>query len=154
MKTGISSKNRRPCGSWWIAWFFLYFLRFGYRPSKLFLLAQHAFSGATNTEHTYSDDVIKHWLKTFIRRFFAQQFKRSCLPDGPKVEVSVPVLAGTGGEYHRTPSAIWFERMWRLVRTNIQRNSSLYILQIVAYSVNTSKNKPMIVVQIFKRYFF
>ena len=61
--------------------FFLYhFLRFGFRPSKLFMLARHAFS-----VETYDDDVIKHWLRTFIRRFFQQQFKRSCLPDGPKV---------------------------------------------------------------------
>ncbi len=42
-------------------------------------MARHAFTG------TYDDDVIRHWLKIFIRRFFNQQFKRSCLPDGPKV---------------------------------------------------------------------
>lgn len=82
----IKQKTEDLVGPYELHDFFLYyFLRFGYRPSKLFLLAQHAFSGATNTEHTYSDDAIKHWLKTFIRRFFAQQFKRSCLPDGPKV---------------------------------------------------------------------
>lgn len=60
--------------------FLYYFLRFGFRPAKLFMLARHAFDVAT-----YDDDVIKHWLRTFIRRFFQQQFKRSCLPDGPKV---------------------------------------------------------------------
>ena len=70
---GKGQKNMRD--------FFLYhFLRFGFRPSKLFMLARHAFS-----VETYDDDVIKHWLRTFIRRFFQQQFKRSCLPDGPKV---------------------------------------------------------------------
>jgi NAD+ synthase (glutamine-hydrolysing) len=56
-----------------------YFLRFGFRPLKLYVLAQKAFAGK------FSDDVIKNWLQTFLRRFFNQQFKRSCLPDGPKV---------------------------------------------------------------------
>ena len=60
--------------------FFLYhFIRFGFRPRKIFMLAQMAFMGK------YEGTVIKHWLTTFFRRFFAQQFKRSCLPDGPKV---------------------------------------------------------------------
>lgn len=60
--------------------FFLYhFVRFGFRPRKIFMLAQMAFMGK------YEGTVIKHWLTTFFRRFFAQQFKRSCLPDGPKV---------------------------------------------------------------------
>ena len=60
--------------------FFLYnFIRFGYRPSKILFLAQKAFEG------TYDDETIIKWLKTFMRRFFNQQFKRSCLPDGPKV---------------------------------------------------------------------
>ena len=60
--------------------FFIYnFVRFGFAPEKILFLARKAFEG------TYSDEVIKKWLKTFIRRFFNQQFKRSCLPDGPKV---------------------------------------------------------------------
>lgn len=60
--------------------FFLYFmLRFGYKPSKVFELAKLTFSGV------YDEVVILKWLDTFYRRFFAQQFKRSCLPDGPKV---------------------------------------------------------------------
>ena len=59
--------------------FFLYnFVRFGYAPEKIFLLAQKAFD-------SYDDQTIQKWLKTFIRRFFSQQFKRSCMPDGPKV---------------------------------------------------------------------
>ena len=59
--------------------FFLYeMLRYGSSPKKIYRLALHAFAGG------YPGDVIKHWLKTFIRRFFNQQFKRSCLPDGPK----------------------------------------------------------------------
>ena len=60
--------------------FFLYYmLRYGFTPMKLYLLARKAFKGA------YDDATIKKWLRTFIKRFFAQQFKRSCLPDGPKV---------------------------------------------------------------------
>lgn len=59
--------------------FLYYFLRFGFRPSKIYFLAQQAFAG------TYDDETIKKWLRTFFRRFFNQQFKRSCLPDGPKV---------------------------------------------------------------------
>lgn len=59
--------------------FLYYFLRFGFRPSKINFLAQQAFAGA------YDDETIKKWLRTFFRRFFNQQFKRSCLPDGPKV---------------------------------------------------------------------
>ena len=60
--------------------FFLYnMLRHGYSPLKLFFLARHAF------ENIYSPTTIKHWLTIFIKRFFSQQFKRSCLPDGPKV---------------------------------------------------------------------
>ena len=59
--------------------FFLYnFVRFGYAPEKIFFLAQKAFD-------SYEDQTIQKWLKTFIRRFFSQQFKRSCMPDGPKV---------------------------------------------------------------------
>lgn len=60
--------------------FFLYnFIRFGFTPEKIYFLAQKAFG------ETYNEDTIKKWLKTFMRRFFNQQFKRSCLPDGPKV---------------------------------------------------------------------
>lgn len=60
--------------------FFLYYImRWGYRPSKVYYLAMQAFRGS------YTDDTVKKWLKTFCRRFFNQQFKRSCLPDGPKV---------------------------------------------------------------------
>ena len=60
--------------------FFLYYLvRFGYTPSKIFYLAKRSF------KDDYSVEEIKKWLKVFVRRFFTQQFKRSCLPDGPKV---------------------------------------------------------------------
>ena len=82
----ISQKTEDLVGPYALHDFFLYyFLRFGFRPSKLYLLAKQAFGGVHPKAETYSDEVIKHWLKTFIRRFFSQQFKRSCLPDGPKV---------------------------------------------------------------------
>ena len=64
--------------------FFLYYtLRFGFRPTKIYLLACHAFDGQQAL--SYSPETIAQWLRTFFRRFFTQQFKRSCLPDGPKV---------------------------------------------------------------------
>ena len=76
----IQQKTEDLVGPYELRDFFLYyFMRHGFRPMKIFLLAQKAFEGQ------YDDDVIKHWLKTFFRRFFSQQFKRSCLPDGPKV---------------------------------------------------------------------
>lgn len=60
--------------------FFLYhMLRYGYAPDKLYLLARMAFNGV------YDNATIRKWLRTFVKRFFSQQFKRSCLPDGPKV---------------------------------------------------------------------
>ena len=60
--------------------FFIYnFMRFGYSPEKIYFLAKKAFGGS------YDEETILKWLKTFVRRFFSQQFKRSCMPDGPKV---------------------------------------------------------------------
>lgn len=59
--------------------FLYYFLRFGFAPSKIYFLAVRTFKGV------YDEETIKKWLQTFCRRFFNQQFKRSCLPDGPKV---------------------------------------------------------------------
>ncbi len=76
----ISQKTEDLVGPYELHDFFLYYtLRFGFRPSKIFFLAGKAFAGQ------YTDDTIKKWLTTFFRRFFSQQFKRSCLPDGPKV---------------------------------------------------------------------
>jgi NAD+ synthase (glutamine-hydrolysing) len=76
----IKQKTEDLVGPYELHDFFLYYmLRFGFRPAKIYLLAQRAFEG------TYDDETIKKWLTTFYRRFFSQQFKRSCLPDGPKV---------------------------------------------------------------------
>ncbi len=76
----ISQKTEHIVGPYELHDFFLYYLmRFGFRPSKILRLAKIAFDGV------YDRTVILEWMKVFYRRFFAQQFKRSCLPDGPKV---------------------------------------------------------------------
>ena len=76
----ISQKTEDLVGPYELHDFFLYYmLRQGFSPAKIYRLAKIAFAG------TYEEAFILKWLKTFCRRFFAQQFKRSCLPDGPKV---------------------------------------------------------------------
>ena len=76
----ISQRTEEIVGPYELHDFFLYYmLRWGYPPAKIYRVAKHAFAGQ------YEDEVILIWLKNFYRRFFGQQFKRSCLPDGPKV---------------------------------------------------------------------
>ncbi len=76
----IQQKTEDLVGPYELHDFFLYyFMRFGFRPSKIYYLANIAF------KDIYDEETIKKWLSTFFRRFFNQQFKRSCLPDGPKV---------------------------------------------------------------------
>ena len=76
----ISQKTEDLVGPYELHDFFLYYmLRFGYPPRKIYRAARKTFAGA------YDSATIKKWLQTFIRRFFSQQFKRSCLSDGPKV---------------------------------------------------------------------
>lgn len=76
----ISQKTEELVGPYELHDFYLYYMiRFAYRPTKIFRLACTAFEGE------YSRDTILKWLQVFYRRFFSQQFKRSCLPDGPKV---------------------------------------------------------------------
>ena len=76
----IKQKTEDLVGPYELHDFFLYhFLRFGSSPAKIYFLAQQAFGGS------YEKETIRKWLHTFFRRFFQQQFKRSCLPDGPKV---------------------------------------------------------------------
>lgn len=76
----ISQKTEDLVGPYELHDFFMYYiLRFGYMPHKVYRIACHAF------EREYDTQTIYRWLDTFYRRFFAQQFKRSCLPDGPKV---------------------------------------------------------------------
>lgn len=76
----IAQKTEDLVGPYELHDFYLYyFLRFGFTPKKIFRLAKIAFNGE------YNDETIKKWLTIFLRRFFSQQFKRSCLPDAPKV---------------------------------------------------------------------
>jgi len=76
----IRQKTEDLVGPYELHDFFLYYtLRYGFSPERIFLLARRAF------EDTYPVETIEKWLKTFFRRFFSQQFKRSCMPDGPKV---------------------------------------------------------------------
>ena len=76
----IAQKTEDLVGPYELHDFFLYYiLRYGFSPAKIYAMAQCAFGGE------YDKATIKKWLQTFYRRFFAQQFKRSCLPDGPKV---------------------------------------------------------------------
>lgn len=82
----IQQKTEELVGPYELHDFFLYYvLRFGFRPIKIFMLASKAFNGNNNGTTFYDDATIKKWLTIFLRRFFSQQFKRSCLPDGPKV---------------------------------------------------------------------
>ena len=90
----IKQKTEDLVGPYELHDFFLYhFLRFGYHPAKIYMLAKKAFVDSASSRvkisdkdpDTYDEATIKKWLKTFLRRFFNQQFKRSCLPDGPKV---------------------------------------------------------------------
>lgn len=76
----IQQKTEETLGPYEVHDFYLYhFLRFGTRPEKLLFMASRAFAGI------YTEEQLKNWLKLFVRRFFTNQFKRSCLPDGPKV---------------------------------------------------------------------
>ena len=105
----ISQKTEDIVGPYELHDFFLYYiLRFGCTPKKIYRLAKYAFDG------TYDTEIIKKWLKTFYRRFFGQQFKRSCLPDGPKVGT---VAVSPRGDL-RMPSdasaGIWMEELEHL----------------------------------------
>lgn len=93
-KGNIQQKTEDLVGPYELHDFFLYyFLRFGFSPKKIFMLAKNAFIEnkskrvklGPNDPETYDEETIKKWLRVFVRRFFSQQFKRSCLPDGPKV---------------------------------------------------------------------
>ena len=100
----IKQKTEDLVGPYELHDFVLYYvLRYGYSPRKIYQLERVAFEGV------YDDDTIKYWLKTFFRRFFNQQFKRSCLPDGPKV---ASVSLSPRGDW-RMPSdansALWLE---------------------------------------------
>ena len=105
----IAQKTEDLVGPYELHDFYLYYvLRFGFEPSKIYRLAKLAFAGV------YEDEIILKWLKTFYKRFFAQQFKRSCLPDGPKIGT---VALSPRGDW-RMPSdacaAVWMKDLERL----------------------------------------
>ena len=105
----IRQKTEDLVGPYELHDFFLYqFFRFGFRPAKIFYLAQIAF------RNQYDDSTIKKWLKTFFKRFFAQQFKRSCLPDGPKVGSVVLSPRGDWRMPSDASSSLWIEECERL----------------------------------------
>lgn len=102
----IAQKTEDLVGPYELHDFFLYYmLRFGYEPAKIFRLAEATFDGV------YDRATILKWLKTFCRRFFSQQFKRSCLPDGPKIGT---VALSPRGDW-RMPSdacvAVWMKEL-------------------------------------------
>ena len=107
----IAQKTEDLVGPYELHDFFLYyFLRFGYAPSKIYRIAKYSFAGE------YDDETIYKWLRTFCWRFVAQQFKRSCLPDGPKVGT---VALSPRGDW-RMPSdacvASWMRDLEQVVR--------------------------------------
>ena len=106
----IVQKTEDVVGPYELHDFFLYYMmRFGFAPSKIYRIAKQAFG------NTYDEGTILKWLKTFYRRFFSQQFKRSCVPDGPKVGT---VALSPRGDW-RMPSdasvALWMEELERIM---------------------------------------
>lgn len=82
----IVQKTEELVGPYELHDFFLYYtLRYGFRPSKIYAMACQAFNGTDERVAFHDEKTIKHWITIFFRRFFSQQFKRSCLPDGPKI---------------------------------------------------------------------
>lgn len=105
----IAQKTEELVGPYLLHDFYLFYcIRRGYAPEKVFRIARQAFGGE------YSAETLLYWLKNFYRRFFAQQFKRSCLPDGPKVG---SVTLSPRGDW-RMPSdaaaALWLDALEEL----------------------------------------
>jgi NAD+ synthase (glutamine-hydrolysing) len=99
VKGEISQRTEDLVGPYELHDFFLYYtIRWGFSPRKVYRLAQYALGGQ------YSRDVMLKWLKTFYRRFFNQQFKRNCLPDGPKVG---SVALSPRGDWRMPSDAKW-----------------------------------------------
>ncbi len=102
----IQQKTEDLVGPYELHDFFLFYaLRYGFAPSKIYRMAQYAFDGA------YSNEVILKWLRTFFRRFFMQQFKRSCLPDGPKVGTVSVSPRGDWNMPSDAVSALWLKEI-------------------------------------------
>ncbi|MBQ3508275.1 MAG: NAD(+) synthase, partial [Clostridia bacterium] len=105
----IAQRTEDLVGPYELHDFYLYYLlRYGFTPAKLFRMAQYALGG------TYDDATLLKWLETFARRFFTQQFKRSCLPDGPAVfDISVSPRGGWSMPSDAS-SALWLEEIREL----------------------------------------
>ena len=102
----IAQKTEDLVGPYELHDFFLYYvLRYGYQPGKIYRLALYAFQG------TYDRETILKWLKVFYRRFFNQQFKRSCLPDGPKVGSAAVSPRGDLRMPSDAVSRLWLEEL-------------------------------------------
>ena len=105
----INQKTEDIVGPYELHDFFLYYVvRCGFTPAKIYFLAKNAFSGV------YDETTILKWLKNFYRRFFAQQFKRSCLPDGPKVGT---ISLSPRGDWRMPSDAsarLWLEELEKL----------------------------------------
>ncbi len=105
----ISQKTEDLVGPYDLHDFFLYYvMRWGFTPVKIYHLAQQAFSGR------FDDETILKWLKTFYRRFFNQQFKRSCLPDGAKVGTVSLSPRGDWRMPSDASSALWLKELENL----------------------------------------
>ncbi len=108
----ISQKTEDLVGPYELHDFFLYYmLRFGYPPKKIYRLAKQAFLDK------YGEDVIIKWLENFYRRFFSQQFKRSCLPDGPKVGTVAMSPRGDLRMPSDASAAIWLDEIDKLAKS-------------------------------------
>ena len=102
----IAQKTEDLVGPYELHDFFLYYtVRFGFSPAKVYRLAKLAF------RNEYEDAIILKWLKTFFRRFFNQQFKRSCMPDGPKVGSVALSPRGDWRMPSDASSALWLEEL-------------------------------------------
>ena len=102
----IAQKTEDLVGPYELHDFYLYYiLRYGYHPGKIYRLAVIAFEGV------YDNAVILKWLKVFYRRFFSQQFKRSCLPDGPKVGSAAVSPRGDLRMPSDACSRLWLEEL-------------------------------------------
>ena len=113
----IAQKTEDLVGPYELHDFFLYYmLRCGFEPSKVFRVAVRTFCGEEGEEGTgtYSRETVLYWLKTFYRRFFNQQFKRSCLPDGPKVGSVALSPRGDLRMPSDASSALWLAELEKL----------------------------------------
>ena len=105
----IAQKTEDIVGPYELHDFVLYYvLRFGYEPGKIFYMACKAFEG------TYDKTTILKWMKVFYRRYFMQQFKRSCLPDGPKVGSAAVSPRGDLRMPSDASSRLWMEELEKI----------------------------------------